>query len=128
MLPWRGGAGAHWPGDSAARLADRFRLALAEQRAQIEQAAAGRPVVWGGDFNLALQGDERAGTTADRPDLEKAFTDLGLTVRTADLPHRIDGLRTIDHVALPQEWHAEAEQHDTELSDHALYLVRARPA
>ena len=128
MLPWRG-AGAHWPGDATAPLEDRFRLALHEQRAQIEQAAAGRSVVWGGDFNLALRSDERAGVTASRPDLEKAFAGLGLSAATAGLPHRLATLSTIDHVAVPTGWQARAERRDTgQLSDHALSLVRAQPA
>ena len=124
VLPWRG-AGRHWPGDASAPLADRFRLALDDQRHQVRAAAAGRDVVWGGDLNLALQGPERAGAQQCRSDLVRAFDDLGLVPRTGHLPHRLPGLSTIDHVAVPRPWRATAEHHDEQLSDHALYLVRA---
>ena len=125
VMPWRG-AKAHWPGDADAPLADRFRDSLREHRTAIEESRDGRPVVWGGDVNLALEGPEHAGATATRADLLQAFADVGLEARTGHLPHRIADISTIDHVAVPTSWQVQtAERHEPGLSDHALYLVRA---
>lgn len=123
MLPWRG-AKAHWPGDADVPLADRFRETLEAHCRAIEAARQEGPVVWGGDFNLALEGPEHAGVTANRPDLLKAFAELGLEARTADLPHRIPAIRTIDHIAVPSSWTTEPAVQDPGLSDHALYRVQ----
>ena len=80
--------------------------------------------MWGGDFNLALQGPEGAGDLRNRSDLVRAFDDLGLTPRTGHLPHLRSGLSTIDHIAVPSRWQSDAEMCDTgKLSDHALYRV-----
>ena len=128
VMPWRG-AGAHWPGDADAPLADRFRETLREHRAAIEQARDGRPVVWGGDFNVALEGPEHAGVTATRADLVETFAGLGLEARTGHLPHRVPDISTIDHIAVPASWEVQAaERHEPGLSDHALYAVRATRA
>ena len=44
---------------------------------------------------------------------------------TADLPHRLDGLLSIDHVGVPRPWSVlAAERVDARgLSDHDCYVV-----
>jgi hypothetical protein len=58
--------------------------------------------VWGGDWNHALTGREHAGSIAGRASIASALTELGLVVPTTDLAHRIDGLLSIDHIAVPE--------------------------
>lgn len=54
---------------------------------------------------------------------------LGLTVPTTALPHRIDGLFSIDHVAVPTRTTVMSQERvvaalaDRRLSDHDAYLV-----
>ena len=57
-----------------------------------------------------------------------AVEQLGLVVPTTDLPHHIDGLLSIDHVAVPASWSAaaariSADNGDRRLSDHDAYVV-----
>lgn len=85
-------------------------------------------LVWGGDWNHALVGREYAGSIGGRTSITAALTELGLTVPTTDLPHRIDGLLTIDHVAVPASVSASASRIPAEaggkrLSDHDAYAV-----
>ena len=51
--------------------------------------------------------------------------ELGLVAPTTDLLHRIDGLLSIDHIAVPAEWFVHGVwTHDAEgLSDHDGYAV-----
>lgn len=48
---------------------------------------------------------------------------------TAELAHRIPGLLSIDHIAVPTSWDVEhaartvAEADDARLSDHDLYTI-----
>jgi hypothetical protein len=64
-----------------------------------------------------------------RQHLLRALEELDLTVPTVPLPHRIDGLLTIDHVAIARTATAVcASQHVAEvqgkrLSDHDAYVV-----
>jgi endonuclease/exonuclease/phosphatase family metal-dependent hydrolase len=82
------------------------------------------PLVWGGDFNHALEGPERAGSRSGRASILGFLDDLGLTAVTTSLPHRL-GERTIDHVAVPRSSRVRAvEHHDAHrLSDHDAYVV-----
>jgi hypothetical protein len=81
--------------------------------------------VWGGDWNHALSGDEWAGTQGGRAHVLAAVDLLGLQVLTAELPHRLDGLLSIDHIAVPTSWSVrDACRLDaTGLSDHDCYVV-----
>ena len=49
-------------------------------------------------------------------------------VPTAELPHAIDGLRSIDHIAVPRAWSSTASRIRAELDgrrlpDHDAYVV-----
>jgi hypothetical protein len=124
ILPWRScGRGPTWGEGS---LADRTGRAVQ----QIVGSFAGRPVVWGGDWNHALTGREYAGSIGGRHQIQAAVRALGLTVSTADLPHRIEGVLSIDHVAVPTEWTSDARRLVAQgslgrLSDHDAYVVSA---
>ncbi|QBX55160.1 hypothetical protein EXE58_06615 [Nocardioides seonyuensis] len=56
---------------------------------------------------------------------------LELQVPTAALPHQIEELLTIDHIAIPRSWSVRAAQRhpalvgQTRLSDHDAYVVEA---
>ena len=85
-------------------------------------------LVWGGDWNHALTGKEYAGSIGGRRAVMAALDGLGLEATTTDLPHRIDGLFTIDHLAVPsglraQASRVEAAHEGKRLSDHDAYVV-----
>lgn len=82
-------------------------------------------LVWGGDWNHALSGDEWAGTKGGRAHVLATVEKLGLQVPTAELAHRRDGLLSIDHIAVPASWTVRAaERLDAKgLSDHDCYVV-----
>ncbi|MCM3515476.1 endonuclease/exonuclease/phosphatase family protein [Nocardioides sp. P86] len=91
----------------------------------IRQAA---PDIWGGDWNHALHGREFAGSKAGRDHLLTALAELGLHAATTDAPHQIEGLRSIDHIAIPATWSTRVEHHSAlldegRLSDHDAYVV-----
>lgn len=85
--------------------------------------------MWGGDWNHSLVGPETAGSTAGRGHLERALDELGLQVPTRDLPHRFDGIGTIDHIAVPRKvavvgaTRVSAVGVEGALSDHDAYVV-----
>ena len=86
-------------------------------------------LVWGGDWNHSLVGPEWAGSKAGRAHLEGALDQLGLQVPTRDLPHRLGGIGTIDHIAVPREFvvvdatRVSGVGPEGELSDHDAYVV-----
>jgi endonuclease/exonuclease/phosphatase family metal-dependent hydrolase len=82
-------------------------------------------LVWGGDWNHALSGDEWTGTKGGRAHVLAAVEQLGLQVPTAELPHRLDGLLSIDHIAVPKSWSVRgvARLDAQGLSDHDCYVV-----
>lgn len=120
VLPWRAcGAEAPWVGrDTAER--------TAEAVAAVEQIG---PRIWGGDWNHALIGPEAAGSLGGRAAITAAVERLGLVVPTAAEPHVVEGLRTIDHVAVPAPAevvgveHHRAARDGRRLSDHDAYVV-----
>ena len=123
VLPWRAcGTQPPWVGDShAAKTAN----AVAELVSHVSGADS---LVWGGDWNHALSGREHAGSKGGRVAILDVLGKLGLWVPTADLPHAIDGLLTIDHIAVPRGVPATASHvvaaHDGKrLSDHDAYVV-----
>jgi hypothetical protein len=121
ILPWRScGSRESWVG---ANTAER----TVEAVDAITRAA---PTVWGGDWNHALTGRELAGSRAGREHVLKALATLGLHAPTADAPHRIEGLMSIDHIAIPATWDSRVEHHSAlreghRLSDHDAYVVEA---
>lgn len=120
VLPWRScGTRDPWVGASTA---DKTSAAVAS-------VETSKPVIWGGDWNHALSGREWSGSVAGRWSLLKALEQLELQVPTASLPHQINGLLSIDHIAVPRSWVVEEAQRrrafvgDTRISDHDAYVV-----
>ena len=122
ILPWRGcGPSAPWIAGSHG---DRTRHAVDQLAASLVRA----PLVWGGDWNHALSGKEHAGSKAGRAHITALVNAWDLLVPTAGLPHRISGLLSIDHIAVPSGWAATArcvvaEADGVRLSDHDAYVV-----
>lgn len=120
VLPWRScGRRAGWEGETTA---ERTRRAVAA----VESA---RPDVWGGDWNQSLLGPEMAGSLVGRSAIAEALARLRLLAPTASAAHHLDGLYSIDHVAVPATWRVDdaqriaADQGRRRLSDHDAYVV-----
>lgn len=120
VLPWRScGTGEPWVGEEHAEK-------TAAAVAAVEVAA---PDVWGGDWNHALSGREWSGSVAGRRSVLEAVERLGLQVPTTEMPHQIEGLLSIDHVAVPEQWHAATAWRlpvyvgGVRLADHDAYVV-----
>ena len=126
VLPWRSArSGPVWAGE---RHADKTQNPVDDLLLRL-RAVPSR--VWGGDWNHALTGTEYAGSKAGRDAIASALDELGLVVPTAELPHAIDGLLSIDHVAVPAGLAASAvrvvaEREGKRLSDHDAYVVDAQ--
>lgn len=123
ILPWRTcGTSDPWGG---ATTAEKTAAAVAD----VEAAA---PTVWGGDWNHALSGREWSGSRAGRPFILDAVERLGLQIPTASAPHRINGLLSIDHIAIPSTWDvARFENHPAvhggaRISDDDAYVVETK--
>lgn len=87
-------------------------------------------LVWGGDWNHAISGNEVAGNKQGRAHLLEAVQELGLVVPTAELPSQVDGFQgerylSIDHIAVPASWNVRAKLHIAckGLSDHDAYII-----
>jgi hypothetical protein len=122
ILPWRGmGRDAGWPGDSHEEWTQHAIDRLLGQ-------VLTRGSVWGGDWNHGIFGPESAGSKGGRRHLFAALSKLELNVPTAHLPHRIRGLLSIDHIAVPPDWAVvSATRLSAEgLSDHDCYVVDVR--
>ena len=125
ILPWKGASSrSPWVG---ARHADKTVAAVDDLVLRLRTYPR---LVWGGDWNHALVGREYAGSMAGRASVTAALAELGLTAATTDLPHRIDGLLTIDHVAVPASAptpavasRVPAQVGGKRLSDHDAYVV-----
>ena len=130
VLPWRG-ARATWP-DDGANIAEMTRVAL--ERMAPDLRAARDALVWGGDWNHAMKGREYAGSAAGRTAITGLLEELEFTVATSDAPHRIDGLLSIDHIAVPTAWptgrceRLVATAEERRLSDHDAYVVSLSPS
>ncbi len=121
VLPWRGcGDQPPWEGSNTA---ERTASAVAD-------ISGSRPQIWGGDWNHSLSGSEWAGSKAGRSSVLATVDALGLQVPTALLPHRLTGVLSIDHIAVPSDWQISpaARVDATGLSDHDAYVVETRPA
>ena len=124
ILPWRScGTDEPWgDGNHADRVERTLRRLL--------DALGQEPVVWGGDWNHSLAGDEGAGSKAGREHLLAALDELELVVPTRELLCRVSALLSIDHVAVPVDWTVLPALHvpgvdeiGTRLSDHDAYVV-----
>jgi hypothetical protein len=124
VLPWRSCGGAPtWHGE---RHADRTAATV---DALLRTEPEPELLVWGGDWNHALSGREYTGSQAGRASILDAVDALHLQVPTRELDHRLDGLLSIDHIALPGSWKVEdayrvvASAAGQRLSDHDAYVV-----
>lgn len=124
ILPWRTcGTAAPWSGATH----------LERTGAAVDTLMAGlpdEPLVWGGDWNHALVGREYSGSLAARTCILQAMARRGLWAPTEQLAHRLPGLFSIDHVALPvgvsaPARHLSAMHGRVALSDHDVYVVEA---
>lgn len=122
ILPWRScGSRDPWRGETTAE----------RTVAAVEALEAAAPEIWGGDWNHALSGREWTGSMAGRRSLLAVLERLGLQVPTASSPHQIEGLLSIDHVAVPASWSVAGTHRyrafvgTTQISDHDAYVVEA---
>lgn len=123
ILPWRAcGTQDPWEGSSCEAKTDAATRTLAI-------ALPAGTTVWGGDWNHGLTGPERAGSRAGRDHINRTLDSLGLRSVTTELAHRIDGLRTIDHIAVPDQFNVQQVRRidmtaaGKPLSDHDAYVV-----
>jgi hypothetical protein len=119
VLPWRSSGSAEpWGAGTAGTRTSR---ALSTLDRQIPRTR----LVWGGDLNHSVHGTEVAGSLDGRGLIAEFVADRKLVMATAGLPHRLEGVGTIDHVAVPSAWSiVSASRVDaTGLSDHDVYVV-----
>ena len=123
VLPWNG-CGEQWPWDGSAPAAK-----TAEALRVLTMGLSGQTLVWGGDWNHGLGGTEAFGTLAGRESLRTALDAMDLQVPTSGLPHRLSGLETIDHIAVPRSGVVVSAHRISTivdgraLSDHDAYVV-----
>lgn len=123
ILPWRSCGSSPWgPGTTAERTARAVK--------QLTTALPTGDLVWGGDWNHAMRGREYVGSGVGRIAIDEALDARGLYLATRYSPHRLDGLGSIDHVAVPSSAQIAstnrivAEDRDGKrLSDHDAYTV-----
>jgi hypothetical protein len=124
ILPWAGSGGEPtWPGAEPPRNVHSGRMRYA-----LEVLLGGLPpsdLVWGGDWNQSLDGRKPVGSLGGRQHLLAAIDKLGLQVPTTDLPHRLDGLLSIDHIGVAADRAVTGAEHLSAvgLSDHDCYVV-----
>lgn len=120
VLPWRGAKGDAWI------MGDHGEQTTAAVSSLIPNLTA-RSMVWGGDWNVAFYGVERAGSVVGRLAVIDAVTKLGLRIVTGELAHR-NGEGSIDHIAVPSDWMLESATRISAdgLSDHDAYVVEVR--
>ena len=119
VLPWRGAHGEPWLGED---VGERTEHALRGFD------GANDELVWGGDWNHAFHGPERAGSAAGRAHIAATLDRLRLRTVTTPLSHRL-GEGTIDHIAVPKCWIADRVERlpADGLSDHDAYVATVRP-
>lgn len=123
ILPWRSARSEHpWAGGNHAA---KTQSTLSEL---VPRLAEHRPLVWGGDWNHSLEGSELAGSMAGRRQVQEALASLGLRAETAGLPHRLPGVRSIDHIAIDRRlqgkaWAVSAVSRERRLSDHDAFVL-----
>lgn len=127
VLPWRAAESQGWPVEGD--LATITHEAISCLRDDLTDVAG--DLVWGGDWNQALEGSDHVGTPAGRSAVLALLKTLDLTITTAGLDkHTVKGRhRSIDHIAVPAHWKpgdatplvAETDGH--RLSDHDAYIV-----
>lgn len=123
ILPWRScGDPGMWGGSTYAEKMENTLRPL-------EELLRTKAAVWGGDWNQSLTGPEYAGSKVGRAHLQGTLRRAALDVPTAELPHCRDGIKSIDHIAVPSGTHVAcarqvaAESGARRLSDHDMYVV-----
>ena len=124
ILPWRScGNSVPWVGE---RHVDKTQMTLDDLDRNLPRSG----LVWGGDWNHALSGSEYAGSAGGRAHVLKFLDGRSMRVPTAALPHHIDGLLSIDHIAHTVDLESrEATRFSSKtpdgrrLSDHDGYVV-----
>jgi hypothetical protein len=119
ILPWRTcGSKAPWVGTNT----------MEKTKDAVSAIVACQPAVWGGDWNHAFEGRERAGSIDGRAVIRRGADELGLLITTHASRHHLDGLASIDHIAVPRDWAGTRAQHVPagSLSDHDAYVVERR--
>ena len=133
VLPWRAAPSQGWPAVDGNDLASVTRAAIGRLRRGLTPGPGSGDLVWGGDWNQALEGRDPVGTAAGRAALTESIARLGLQVLTAGLAHECDRMSSIDHIAFPMGWRVGsavrrvAEADGIRLSDHDAYVVEAQP-
>ena len=123
ILPWRSCDDSIWGSGSTAEK-------TARAVGQLMDSLPSEDLVWGGDWNHAMTGREYVGSVSGRAAIQDALTDRRLQLATQHAPHRIRGLHTIDHIAVPQTasvlgTHRVVGEDDrgNRLSDHDAYTA-----
>lgn len=125
ILPWKGCGAEPW---GEGNHATRTRRTIAILRERLPMSG----LVWGGDFNHAFEGTESAGSKAGRAGIAQALVDLDLVAPTTHLPHQLETILSIDHIAMPRAWtlinaeRVSALLETGRLSDHDAYVVALR--
>ncbi|HEY0951221.1 hypothetical protein [Nocardioides sp.] len=126
ILPWKGAGSRNiWAGSGHAAWTESCLSWLLP-------ALPTERLIWGGDWNHALSGREWTGSVGGRTALLAALEKLNLHVPTASLAHRIEGLLSIDHIAIPTDMTVTAASRvigsadGRRLSDHDAYVVDLR--
>jgi hypothetical protein len=128
ILPWRScGTRFPWVGE---RHADKTQATLQA----LDRTLPRSNLVWGGDWNHALSGREYTGGAGGRTHLLELLESRRMRVPTAALPHHIDSLLSIDHIAHTRDLTSEyatrfsSKRPDgRRLSDHDGYAVTVSP-
>lgn len=123
ILPWRCCGTGLW---GEGNISEKTSRAL--QQLMVALPVGG--LVWGGDWNHAMQGREYVGSLAGRTAITEALASRQLQLPTQRLPHALPGLVTIDHIAVPEGTQiVEATRVVAEgrrgqrLSDHNVYTA-----
>lgn len=126
VLPWRScGRDEPWEGTTTAE-----KTAAATRR--LADSLPRGATVWGGTWCHGFHGPERSGSVEGRVHLREAVEKLDLKVVTEESPHRLVGLSSIDHVAVPAQAsvktvrRVEMKAARRHLSDHDAYVVDVR--
>lgn len=127
VLPWHAAPSQSWPvkGDLATIIDE----AISGLRDGLSDGL--EDLVWGGDWNQALEGTDHVGTAAGRSAVLALLKTLDLTAPTTGLDkHTVKGEhRSIDHIAVRNHWKAGvatrviAENAGGRLSDHDAYIL-----
>lgn len=124
VLPWRT-CGSAWPW-LGQNTAEKTRTTLDVLLKNLPR----QDLVWGGDWNHSFEGSETAGSNDGRALIVAALKELDLWAPTEHLNHRLNGAKSIDHVAVSRHRPTSKGKHlpafradGTELSDHDAYFV-----